>query len=81
MKEDTESDEYKRKLFEEQESLECQILELQNTQIDVYTETDETDCEVMNGIEDNPDEAVLDSGVNEIVVFSEDDNMSTELRY
>lgn len=45
---DIESDEDQRKLLEEQESLERQIRELQNTEIDVDTETDETDCETIH---------------------------------
>lgn len=47
-RDDLESDEDQRKLLEEQLSLERQIRELQNTEIDVDTETDETDCETIH---------------------------------
>ncbi|XP_050084102.1 uncharacterized protein LOC126570406 isoform X2 [Anopheles aquasalis] len=49
---DMESDEDQRKLLEEQESLEAQIRELENTEIDFDTETDETDCEAIIDFED-----------------------------
>lgn len=42
-----ESDDDQKKLLEEQENLERQIRELENTEIDVDTETDETDYEVL----------------------------------
>lgn len=61
--EDMESDDdHQKKLIEEQESLERQIKELENTEIDIDTETDETDCEAilndLDGLEvsDNIDE-------------------------
>lgn len=69
-KDDVENDEDQRKLFEEQESLERQIRELENTEIDVDTETDETDCDAILGLEEN------ESGD-----FSFDENMSLEMRY
>lgn len=46
IEETDECDEHQRRLVEEQESLERQIRELESTEIDVDTETDETDCEV-----------------------------------
>ncbi|XP_035774291.1 titin homolog isoform X2 [Anopheles albimanus] len=51
-RDDMESDEDQRKLLEEQESLEAQIRELENTEIDFDTETDETDCEAIIDFED-----------------------------
>uniref|UniRef100_A0A182N8P7 SCAPER_N domain-containing protein n=1 Tax=Anopheles dirus TaxID=7168 RepID=A0A182N8P7_9DIPT len=51
-RDDIESDEDQRKLLEEQESLEAQIRELENTEIDFDTETDETDCEAIIDFED-----------------------------
>lgn len=55
-------DDHQKKLMEEQESLERQIKELESTEIDIDTETDETDCEAilndLDGLEvsDNIDE-------------------------
>lgn len=73
---DAENDENQRKLLEEQESLERQIRELENAEIDVDTETDETDCEVTID---------LDSEVNDDVsndnVLETDENISLEMRY
>ncbi|XP_049536689.1 S phase cyclin A-associated protein in the endoplasmic reticulum [Anopheles darlingi] len=51
-RDDMESDEDQRKLLAEQESLEAQIRELENTEIDFDTETDETDCEAIIDFED-----------------------------
>lgn len=72
-KDDVENDEDQRKLFEEQESLERQIRELENTEIDVDTETDETDCDVILGLEE--------SETGDYFYPSGDENMSLELRY
>lgn len=48
VEDDMESDDdHQKKLIEEQESLERQIKELENTEIDIDTETDETDCEAI----------------------------------
>uniref|UniRef100_A0A182MU99 S phase cyclin A-associated protein in the endoplasmic reticulum N-terminal domain-containing protein n=1 Tax=Anopheles culicifacies TaxID=139723 RepID=A0A182MU99_9DIPT len=59
-RDDMESDEDQRKLLEEQESLEAQIRELENTEIDFDTETDETDCEAIIDFEDT--DAIVESG-------------------
>lgn len=72
-KDDVENDEDQRKLFEEQESLERQIRELENTEIDVDTETDETDCDVILGLEE--------SEAGDYFYPSGDENMSLEMRY
>ncbi|XP_063697590.1 S phase cyclin A-associated protein in the endoplasmic reticulum-like [Culicoides brevitarsis] len=46
---DIESDDDQKKILEaKQESLERELRELQNTEIDVDTETDETDCETLD---------------------------------
>lgn len=73
-KEDVENDEDQRKLFEEQESLERQIRELENTEIDIDTETDEADeTDVILGLEENESCDYL---------FDENDlSMSLEMRY
>uniref|UniRef100_A0A182VSZ3 SCAPER_N domain-containing protein n=1 Tax=Anopheles minimus TaxID=112268 RepID=A0A182VSZ3_9DIPT len=61
-RDDLESDEDQRKLLEEQESLEAQIRELENTEIDFDTETDETDCEAIIDFEDT--DATVESGTD-----------------
>lgn len=79
--EDNEEERNERMLVEVQESLERQIRELEQTEIDVDTETDETDCEVQ--LEEH--EEVGDIGsVDDAAVFvtmSDDENASLELRY
>ncbi|KAH8377807.1 hypothetical protein KR093_007233, partial [Drosophila rubida] len=78
--EDVEEERNERMLVEVQESLERQIRELENTEIDVDTETDETDCEVQ--LEENDDSGELgldDAGV--FITMSDDENASLELRY
>lgn len=50
--EEIECDENQRKLLEEQECLERQIFELQNTEIEIDTETDDADCETILGLEE-----------------------------
>lgn len=72
-----ESDEDQRKLLEEQESLERQIRELENTEIDVDTETDETDCETV--LDDGSQMDYLSSAVNGLMIDNE--TMSLEMRY
>ncbi|XP_059612655.1 S phase cyclin A-associated protein in the endoplasmic reticulum [Phlebotomus argentipes] len=72
-----ESDDDQKKLLEEQENLERQIRELENTEIDVDTETDETDCEVLIDAEDP--ELVVDDGSKEVDFF--DENMTLEMKY
>ncbi|XP_013104459.2 S phase cyclin A-associated protein in the endoplasmic reticulum [Stomoxys calcitrans] len=86
--ENDECDEHQRLLVEEQESLERQIRELESTEIDVDTETDETDCEV--GIlgndrddEEDRDDFNLDTSVVFVPINEHDDdpNQSLETRY
>lgn len=79
-KDDIESDEDQRKLLEEQESLERQIRELEQTEIDVDTETDETDCEVMLDLKENEVTDVEDLGDCEFL-DDESENVSLEMRY
>lgn len=79
--EDGEEERNERMLVEVQESLERQIRELESTEIDVDTETDETDCEVQ--LEEN-DDCAEHRGLDDAVVFvtmSDDENASLELRY
>ncbi|XP_052865841.1 S phase cyclin A-associated protein in the endoplasmic reticulum [Anopheles cruzii] len=88
-RDDMESDEDQRKLLEEQESLEAQIRELENTEIDFDTETDETDCEAIIDFEDT--DGTVESGtdrgpsgieggtVNGAVATDED--ITLEMRY
>lgn len=76
-KEEFENDEDQRKLLEEQECLERQILELQNTEIEIDTETDDADCETI--LEESGDSnAEIDQCLGDI---DEDDNISLEARY
>ncbi|XP_053672123.1 S phase cyclin A-associated protein in the endoplasmic reticulum [Anopheles nili] len=83
-RDDLESDEDQRKLLEEQESLEAQIRELENTEIDFDTETDETDCEAIIDFEDT--DGTVESGTERqsdaVGVGGEDDEEITlEMRY
>lgn len=71
-----ENDEHQKKLLEEQECLERQILELQNTEIDFDTETDDADCEVMLDLEESEDS----SHATESEVTNDED-ISLEMRY
>lgn len=71
---DMESDDDQKKLLEaKQESLERELRELQNTEIDVDTETDETDCETLDLI--NTDDQCDSNGVDG------DEDMTLEDRY
>lgn len=71
---DMESDDDQKKLLEaKQESLERELRELQNTEIDVDTETDETDCETLDLI--NADDQSDPNGVDG------DEDMTLEDRY
>ncbi|XP_058447006.1 calponin homology domain-containing protein DDB_G0272472 [Malaya genurostris] len=79
-REDMESDEDQRKLLEEQERLEAQIRELQNTEIDVDTETDETDCEAIIDLEDNESSAENLEIVN-VNGLVDEEEMTLEMRY
>lgn len=71
-KEEFEIDENQRKLLEEQEFLERQILELQNMEIEIDTETDDADCETILDLEETDSNHELDQF---------DDDMSLETRY
>ncbi|XP_017105660.2 S phase cyclin A-associated protein in the endoplasmic reticulum [Drosophila bipectinata] len=79
--EDNEEERNERMLVEVQESLERQIRELEQTEIDVDTETDETDCEVQLEEQDEVGDIgnVEDAAV--FVTMSDDENASLELRY
>ncbi|XP_055381658.1 S phase cyclin A-associated protein in the endoplasmic reticulum [Condylostylus longicornis] len=79
-RDDMESDEDQRKLLEEQELLEKQILELQNTEIDVDTETDETDCEVMIDLDDCNEKTLTNDLSHDSFTVPEED-MTLEMRY
>ncbi|XP_017060959.1 S phase cyclin A-associated protein in the endoplasmic reticulum [Drosophila ficusphila] len=82
--EDNEEERNERILGEVQESLERQIRELEQTEIDVDTETDETDCEVQLGEQDDGEDGLeLGSGDDSavFVTMSDDENASLELRY
>uniref|UniRef100_A0A1A9WJ40 S phase cyclin A-associated protein in the endoplasmic reticulum N-terminal domain-containing protein n=1 Tax=Glossina brevipalpis TaxID=37001 RepID=A0A1A9WJ40_9MUSC len=88
--ENDECDEHQRLLVEEQESLERQIRELESTEIDVDTETDETDCEVgvlENDHDDHDDDKICVPLNTSAVVFvpvkdsTEDEKLSLETRY
>ncbi|XP_036329123.1 calponin homology domain-containing protein DDB_G0272472 isoform X1 [Rhagoletis pomonella] len=85
---ETDCDEDQRMLVEEQESLERQIRELENTEIDVDTETDETDGEVAFDHEHDCNEAVdrlLDDASSIAFLAAGEDgmdpNISLEMRY
>lgn len=69
---ETESDENQRKLLEEQECLERQIFELQNTEIDVDTEIDDTECDTILGLSEGDPTSELEQC---------DDNMNLEAKY
>ncbi|XP_017859481.1 PREDICTED: S phase cyclin A-associated protein in the endoplasmic reticulum isoform X1 [Drosophila arizonae] len=78
--EDVEEERNERILVEVQESLERQIRELESTEIDVDTETDETDGEVQLEEQDDSTDQALDDAVV-FVTMSDDENASLELRY
>lgn len=69
---ETESDENQRKLLEEEECLERQIFELQNTEIDVDTEIDDTECDTILGLSEGDPSTDLEQC---------DDNMNLEAKY
>ena len=80
LEDDMESDDdHQKKLVEEQESLERQIRELENSEIDVDTETDETDCEaILCDLEDN--ESSENNDRKSPTTFINED-MTLEMRY
>ncbi|XP_054084108.1 calponin homology domain-containing protein DDB_G0272472 isoform X2 [Zeugodacus cucurbitae] len=85
---ETDCDEDQRMLVEEQESLERQIRELENTEIDVDTETDETDGEVAldheHDCNDTVDRLLDDASSIAFLPAGEDgmdSNLSLEMRY
>lgn len=74
-----ESDENQRKLLEEQECLERQIFELQNTEIEIDTETDDADCDTILGLEAGEDEENDSIDTNDFDQFN--DNLNLEAKY
>ncbi|CRL00819.1 CLUMA_CG014070, isoform A [Clunio marinus] len=81
---DVESDDdHQKKLVEEQESLERQIRELENAEIEVDTETDETDCEaILCELEDNESSENNDlEGWKSQASFVDEEEISLEMRY
>ncbi|KFB48137.1 AGAP010207-PA-like protein [Anopheles sinensis] len=83
-RDDIESDEDQRKLLEEQESLEAQIRELENTEIDIDTETDETDCEAIIDFEDT--DGTVESGTERQCdnigdSVGDEEDITLEMRY
>jgi hypothetical protein len=70
-----ESDEDQKRLIEEQFNLERQIRELQNSEIDVDTETDDLDDNESSEIND------IESLSKEESIINDDDNMTIEMRY
>lgn len=75
--EELDNDEDQRKLLEEQECLERQILELQNSEIEIDTETDDADCETI--LEESGDStAEIDHCLGNI---DDGDDLSLEARY
>jgi hypothetical protein len=79
---DLESDDDQKKLVEEQESLERQIRELENSEIDVDTETDETDCEaILCDLDDNENSEHNDRNSPKDDEFLNDENITLEMRY
>lgn len=75
--EEIESDENQRKLLEEQECLERQIFELQNTEIEIDTETDDADCETILGLEE-----IEENDQNEMMNLDQfEDNFNLEAQY
>lgn len=83
LEDDVESDDdHQKKLIEEQESLERQIRELENTEIDVDTETDETDCEaILCDLEDNESSENNDPDGHKSQISFIDEDMTLEMRY
>lgn len=81
-RDDLESDDDQKKLLEEQLSLERQIRELENSEIDVDTETDETDCEaILCDLEDIESSENNDPDTGKIQSPFLDDDMTLEMRY
>lgn len=75
-------DDHQKKLVEEQESLERQIRELENSEIDVDTETDETDCEaILCDLEDNESSENNDPDGRKSQSSFLDEDMTLEMRY
>lgn len=75
-------DDHQKKLIEEQLSLERQIRELQSQEIDVDTETDETDCEaILCDLEDNESSENNDPEGRKSIASFIDDDMTLEMRY
>lgn len=83
LEDDMESDDdHQKKLVEEQESLERQIRELENQEIDVDTETDETDCEaILCDLEDNESSENNDPEGRKSQISFINEDMTLEMRY
>lgn len=83
IEDDVESDDdHQKKLVEEQESLERQIRELENLEIDVDTETDETDCEaILCDLEDNESSENNDPDGRKSHNSFINEDMTLEMRY
>lgn len=83
LEDDMESDDdHQKKLVEEQESLERQIRELENSEIDVDTETDETDCEaILCDLEDNESSENNDPDGRKTQTSFINENITLEMRY
>lgn len=82
LEDDMESDDdHQKKLVEEQESLERQIRELENTEIDVDTETDETDCEAILCDLDNESSENNDQDDRKSQSSFINEDMTLEMRY
>lgn len=81
-KDEIESDENQRKLLEEQMCLERQILELQNTEIDVDTETDDADCETILGLEESDSNATeIDESCNNTLNLDEEEDLEAKYQH
>lgn len=75
-----ESDENQRKLLEEQICLERQILELQNTEIEI--DTDDADCDTILGIEENESNAAeLDEPCHNFLESCEEHDLETKYQH
>lgn len=79
-KDELESDENQRKLLEEQICLERQILELQNTEIEI--DTDDADCDTILGIEENEsNDNELDEACDGCLESYEDDDLEKKYQH
>lgn len=77
--EENESDENQRKLLEEQECLERQIFELQNTEIEIDTETDDADCETILGLEEIEENDPIE--MTDLDQFKDNSNLEAQYQH